>query len=104
MSKENIEILKKLREDLYNYSIEYNKIDYLKARYALEEELEFANNLQSNWNSLREWLENLIDNFQEDVSTPILHEQMTIRLVYEYMEYLDKMNELEGVDNENNNV
>ena len=48
--------------------------------------------LQSNWNSLREWLENLIDNFQEDVSTPILHEQMTIRLVYEYMEYLDKMN------------
>lgn len=52
--------------------------------------------LQSNWNSLREWLKNLIDNFQEDVSTPILHEQMTIRLVYEYMENLDKMNELEG--------
>lgn len=55
--------------------------------------------LQSNWNSLREWLENLIDNFQEDVSTPILHEQMTIRLVYEYMENLDKMNELESGDN-----
>lgn len=60
--------------------------------------LQDYNQLQSNWNSLREWLENLIDNFQEDVSTPILHEQMTIRLVYEYMENLDKMNELEGKD------
>ena len=52
--------------------------------------------LQSNWNSLKEWLKNKIDNFQDDVSEPILHEQMTMRVIYEYMENLDKMNELEG--------
>lgn len=42
--------------------------------------------LQSNWNSLREWLEENEDkiSYMEDV--------------------IDKMNELEGVDNENNNV
>ena len=56
------------------------------------------NQLQSNWNSLREWLKNKIDNFQDDVSEPILHEQMTMRVIYEYMENLDKMNELEGKD------
>ena len=55
--------------------------------------------LQSNWNSLREWLKNKIDNFQDDVSEPILHEQMTMRVIYEYMENLDKMNELERKDN-----
>lgn len=65
-------------------------------RHELAKLITHKERLQSNWNSLREWLENLIDNFQEDVSTPILHEQMTIRLVYEYMENLDKMNELEG--------
>jgi predicted transcriptional regulator len=57
------------------------------------------NQLQSNWNSLREWLKNKIDNFQDDVSEPILHEQMTMRVIYEYMENLDKMNELESSDN-----
>ena len=56
------------------------------------------NQLQSNWNSLREWLKNKIDNFQDDVSEPILHEQMTMRVIYEYMENLNKMNELEGTD------
>lgn len=50
-------------------------------------ELERENRiLQSNWNSLREWLEENEDkiSYMEDV--------------------IDKMNELEGVDNENNNV
>lgn len=58
------------------------------------------NKLRYNWNSLKEWLGNLIDNFQEDVSIPILHEQMTIRLVYEYIENLDKINELKGDNND----
>lgn len=58
------------------------------------------NQLQFNWNSLREWLKNKIDNFQDDVSEPILHEQMTVRVIYEYMENLDKMNELEGTNHE----
>lgn len=56
--------------------------------------------MQSNWNILKKWLKGLIDNFQEDVSTPILHEQMTIKLVYEYMEGLEKMNELERKDDD----
>ena len=94
-----------------NELLEYNQ-EYMDARlsedvfggdYTSEVELKYLqkdyDKLQSNWNSLREWLENLIDNFQEDVSTPILHEQMTIRLVYEYMGNLDKMNELESSDN-----
>lgn len=73
----------------------YNQIEY-ELRDDYNDSLE---QLQSNWNSLREWLENKIDNFQDDVSEPILHEQMTIRVIYEYMENLDKMNELEGVNN-----
>lgn len=58
--------------------------------------INYTSKLQSNWNSLREWLKNKIDNFQDDVSEPILHEQMTMRVIYEHMENLDKMNELEG--------
>ena len=45
------------------------------------------NKLQSNWNSLREWL----------------LEKAKGKLYFtEYDEILDKMNELEGVDNESN--
>ena len=100
MSKENIEILKKLREDLYNYSIEYNKIDYLKARYALEEELEFANTLQSNWNSLREWLEEQIEFTKSLLPTTEEINRSHKQQIAVYSYVLDKMNELEGVDNE----
>ena len=43
-----------------------------------------------NWNSLIKRLKNKIDNFQDDVSEPILHEQMAMRVIYEYMENLEK--------------
>lgn len=48
--------------------------------------------LQSNWNSLREWLEKVVK------MTANIDEKMTCKNV------LDKMNELEGVDNENNGI
>ena len=57
-----------------------------KVKYVMN----YTSKLQSNWNSLREWLESRTNNFQEDVSTPILHEQIVCSLI------LDKMNELEG--------
>ena len=85
---------KQIIEDL---SIKCEEL-YLARKSILKKDNEIEK-LKGNWKILREWLENLIDNFQEDVSTPILHEQMAIRLVYEYMENLDKMNELEGNDN-----
>ena len=87
-----------------------DEIEYLRKVYQSEDTstwvnklqmksiVDYADKLQSNWNSLREWLKNKIDNFQDDVSEPILHEQMTMRVIYEYMENLDKMNELEGKD------
>jgi len=53
--------------------------------------LNYATKLQSNWNSLREWLEEQhrweeYDRVEQDMMDKVL----------------DKMNELEGVDNENN--
>lgn len=42
-------------------------------------------------NELEKWLKGLIDNFNEDVSEPILHEQMTINLVYDYLENLKEL-------------
>ena len=61
--------------------------------WATSKEFKKYKQLQSNWNSLREWLESRTNNFQEDVNTPILHEQIVCSLI------LDKMNELEGKDN-----
>ena len=63
-----------LRKDINSF-IEDNKIDY-KARY------------ENVINELEKWLKGLIDNFDDNVSTPILHEQMTIQMVYEYLENL----------------
>ena len=85
-------------EDEDYLQLPYNDFKFFINDYSVTFYSPQYHKLQSNWNNLREWLKNLIDNFQEDVSTPILHEQMTIRLVYEYMENLDKMNELEGKD------
>lgn len=53
--------------------------------------LQDYNKLQSNWNSLREWLE------QQKTTWNIIQEHGG----YDYEQILDKMNELEGVDNEN---
>lgn len=50
--------------------------------YNLEELIKEAKKLQSNWNSLREWLEN-----NED-------DTFTAKVIYDVV--LDKMNELEG--------
>ena len=42
-------------------------------------------------NELEKWLKGLIDNFDDGVSEPILHEQMTIRLVYDYLGNLKEL-------------
>lgn len=47
--------------------------------------------LQSNWNSLREWLEDYIKLFDN----PDIYEEQTLE---DLKEVLDKMNELEGKD------
>ena len=86
-------------EDLFNRLGEQEKQNVINYAYLYDDIrglIGEIRQLQSNWNSLREWLKNKIDNFQDDVSEPILHEQMTMRVIYEYMENLDKMNELEG--------
>ena len=54
--------------------------------------LNYATKLQSNWNSLREWLEEDLKQVYRDAG----YRNNIIRKI------LDKMNELEGVDNENN--
>lgn len=81
-------------ENKYSFQEIDNEIrdSYLRTSQVFDE----RDKLRDNWNSLREWLKNKIDNFQDDVSEPILHEQMTMRVIYEYMENLDKINELEG--------
>lgn len=105
MNKE-INYLKEHLYEIYKYKKSQKDLTYdmdlellLRTCKALDFKQKENIQLQSNWNSLREWLKNKIDNFQDDVSEPILHEQMTMRVIYEYMENLDKMNELERKDN-----
>ena len=52
----------------------------------------YIEQLQSNWNSLREWLE------QQKTTWNIIQEHGG----YDYEQILDKMNELEGENNEEN--
>lgn len=65
----------------------YMKKGVFSLEYDKETLRDMVLELQSNWNSLREWL----------------LEKAKGKLYFtEYDEILDKMNELEGVDNENN--
>lgn len=57
-----------------------------------DKEIDRLNNII---NGLEKWLKGLIDNFNEDVSTSVLHEQMTINLVYDYLENLKELKENE---------
>lgn len=71
------------------------------------------NQLQSNWNSLRECIIGVIDGAREELNTIMQGDDLeyinkcslqfeAIRKNLEIV--LDKMNELEGVDNENNGI
>ena len=82
------------REDLIDDGYERDLDSNIEVFLTIKQMI-YYNQLQSNWNSLREWLESRTNNFQEDVSTPILHEQIVCSLI------LDKMNELEGKDKDN---
>lgn len=48
-----------------------------------QERLELLNSII---NEFEKWLKNKIDNFDEDVKDTILHEQMTIRCIYDYLQ------------------
>ena len=56
----------------------------------LAKEIKRLNNIID---ELEKWLKGLINNFDDNVSTPILHEQMTIQIVYDYLQDLKKGNE-----------
>lgn len=96
LSKEEIE---KRVDFLEEHSKEFNKL-VIKAENELyiKELLKRNNQLQSNWNSLREWLE---EQHQFIIEIPaytkeISIEHKTMEICYENV--LDKMNELEGKD------
>ncbi len=50
-----------------------------------EKEIERLNNII---NELDTFLKNKIDNFKEDVKDTILHEQITISIIYDYLQEL----------------
>ena len=79
----NEEVMQFIGKALIN---DVNEIEYLRKE---------IDQLTNNWNELEEYLKGLIDNFKEDVSTPILHEQLTIEMIYEYMQ------EIKGGDDNN---
>lgn len=94
----------------YNYALSYAK-EYGLVEDYIDYEDKFYD-LQSNWNSLREFIEEnkkvameytkkveLSGLCQGDYPVPYYH---AIKRIDLDNLYLDKMNELEGVDNENN--
>ena len=56
-----------------------------KELLALNDEIERLNNII---NELEQWLSVRIDNFNANVSEPIYHEYIAIRLVYDYLQEL----------------
>ena len=86
MNDKNIEVLKEMIIDFNEYSTDYTKTRCREIEQVLIDTLDYINQLQSNWNSLKEWLKENEDkiSYMEDV--------------------IDKMNELEGVDNESNST
>lgn len=83
-------------EDAINYLKYYGEKNCGKVEniaYFLDCELKNYIKLQSNWNSLREWLKDLIIYEEMEDNTYYLESIQVLQDV------LDKMNELEGVDN-----
>lgn len=91
-----------LKEKLLNEQREYEGLHKVLNKKEEEWEKNLYNqaveksNLQSNWNSLREYYKRKAEETKDSSS---LYDKWT-----KYSSVLDKMNELEGVDNENNNV
>jgi hypothetical protein len=67
-------------------------LDYVDTKEHLVDLFNYITNLQSNWNSLREWVQKHYDEYKD----------MEQDAMFEFSLMLDKMNELEGVDNESN--
>lgn len=73
-------------------------------RHELAKLITHKERLQSNWNSLKEYLEWEINDYNGDIDieTRNIDSEFLRGIAWEAQELLDKMNELEGVDNENN--
>ncbi len=80
--------IQRLKEDL-TYAQQRNKhqkqqlANYKKVHEKDLKEIERLNNII---NELDTFLKNKIDNFDKDVKDTILHEQMTIRVIYDYLQ------------------
>ena len=103
MTKELIEFL----DDTNSYSnfIESqnggNNYYYLLEQQEGKILIDYINQLQSNWNSLKEDLKWVINDYNGDIDieTRNIDSEFLRGLSWEAQELLDKMNELEGVDN-----
>lgn len=84
----NIDIKLKTYEQLQHEVMTLNTNGYLK-------DLKI-DKLQSNWNSLREWLESEYNRYLNDTEN-LIHSNVE---VIDFSRMLDKMNELEGVKND----
>lgn len=101
MNNEIKEIIDKLKLLCYDdYSLEVS-VDYIRRKAEkilldyitnLQEENERLNNIIT---ELDTFLKNKIDNFDKDVKDTILHEQMTIKVIYDYLQIVkgDSSNE-----------
>ena len=84
---EQLEIADKKINDLQQ---ENKKLKKLCNKYEEEHKKEFNTWLQGQkvLKDLEEWLKNKIDNFDNGVKDTILHEQMTISIIYDYIQLL----------------
>lgn len=86
-------------------------LDYVETEEKALELIKYINQLQSNWNSLKECIYNHIDSAREELNMIMQGDDLDyinqcskeFEVIRKNLEMiLDKMNELEGVDNENN--
>ena len=67
--------------------------------YSCKEVYKYVNQLQSNWNSLREYTEQRLKVLERRINTfGTVNPDKDTKVLQIYQEYLDKMNELEGRD------
>ena len=82
-------------EDEDYLQLPYNDFKFFINDYSVTFYSPQYHKLKSNWNSLREWLRDFKEYEKSEFQT-------TAEFYITVEEILDKMNELEGVDNENN--
>lgn len=99
---DSYEIFRKLQEE-EKLKKPYKNEDKDSLINIIIEKDNFIEQLQSNWNSLREWLEQQYAIVKSNSIQEPNNSEWYIKW-NERKHVLDKMNELEGVDNENNRL